>query len=115
MLCYIYTSFTEEPRVVVATSDHISFNNLQLSDIFTSLPVTGTRALAGIDIYVKKEMLFFSDSKTMKVYSMNINGDNLTEVCTKKVLHRSLARNTCINMTHLVYIILVIFRSRTKQ
>lgn len=80
MLCKFNSSSAEDPKIIVATSDHISFNNLQVSEVFTSLPVPGTRALAGIDIHVKRGMLFFSDSKTMKVYSMKINGDDLKEV-----------------------------------
>ncbi|XP_053385857.1 low-density lipoprotein receptor-related protein 2-like [Mercenaria mercenaria] len=76
-----------DARVVVTTRHEISFgNHLSIYDHeWTTIPVKDTASLAGIDVYMKENKLFFSDSRTMKIYSMSVNGSNLTEVISSGI------------------------------
>ncbi|KAL4217440.1 Low-density lipoprotein receptor-related protein 2 [Mactra antiquata] len=72
-------------KVIVSTGDHISFSGNNIWDGIDTLHVPTTRAMAGIDVYMKDKKLFFSDSKTLKIYSMSIDGTNLTEVISSGI------------------------------
>jgi hypothetical protein len=73
----------EDAKVVVTTKHDISFGSHELIwNDWTSIPVKNTASLAGIDVYMKNRQLFFSDSRTMKIYRMAVDGRNLTEACS---------------------------------
>lgn len=76
-------SASEDARVLVANKNEIAFADHEAiyNPLRRTLSVPGAHALAGIDVYMKERKLFFSDSQTMKIYSMSEDGSNLTEVC----------------------------------
>ena len=44
------------------------------------LHVPGAISIAGLDVHVKTQRLYFSDSKLKTLRSMNMDGSNVTEV-----------------------------------
>ncbi|XP_060556897.1 low-density lipoprotein receptor-related protein 2-like, partial [Ruditapes philippinarum] len=76
----------EDAKVVVTTKHDISFGSHELIwNDWTSIPVKNTASLAGIDVYMKNRQLFFSDSRTMKIYRMAVDGRNLTEIISSGI------------------------------
>lgn len=47
----------------------------------SNIQLPGIKALAGLDVHVQKQHVYFSDSSLKKIFRVNADGSNLTEVC----------------------------------
>lgn len=46
----------------------------------SNIQLPGIKALAGLDVHVQKQHVYFSDSSLKKIFRVNADGSNLTEV-----------------------------------
>ena len=84
MGCYVINvySFTDMyiPKLLVCNKNGITITGVDMWNIFQTFPVPGARELAGLDLDVQNKRLYASDSKAMKIFSMNLNGSNVKTV-----------------------------------
>ena len=68
------------PKLIVSNMDHLIVAETNSWNVKELLHVPGAISLAGVDVHVKTQRIYFSDSKLKKLRSMDIDGSNLTEV-----------------------------------
>lgn len=55
---------------------------------YVSMPMPGVRSMTGLDVHIADNRVYFSDSSQKKIYRVQTDGSNLTEVilisCTWK-------------------------------
>ena len=74
------------PKLIVSNMEHFIVAGTDLWNLQELVHVPGAISLAGVDIHVEAQRLYFSDSKLKKLRSMNLDGSNLTEVWMTKIM-----------------------------
>jgi hypothetical protein len=77
---YLYFHLDEtKPYLLVTSQKDLMKAGLDVMEL-TNIQLPGIQALAGLDVHVEKQHIFFSDSALKKIFRVNVDGSNLTEV-----------------------------------
>lgn len=76
--CILIADVTK-PSLIVTSHTAIVHANIDLHS-YVAIPLLGVRSIAGLDVHVAKQQIYFSDSAQKRIYRVNVDGSNLTEV-----------------------------------
>ena len=76
LLCFVAET---KPYLLVTSQKDLMKAGLDVMEL-TNIQLPGIQALAGLDVHVEKQHVYFSDSSLKKIFRVNVDGSNLTEV-----------------------------------
>lgn len=74
----LFTDGTK-PYLIVSSQNELVKGDPSLQH-YTAMPLPGVRSMTGLDVHIAENMVYFSDSTQKKIYKVQTDGTNLTEV-----------------------------------
>ena len=68
-----------KPYLIVTSQNELVKGDPSLQH-YVAMPIPGVRSMTGLDVHIAEDMVYFSDSAQKKIYRVQTDGSNLTEV-----------------------------------